>query len=65
MVERRLPARFSLFRILAGFKSVDESCGMNVKIEKSANNKDDDFIPSNTNSKVLIEYYKHLGRGPM
>ncbi len=65
MVERRLPARFSFFRLLAGLHAADESREMIVKSRKPANNKDDDFIPENANSKVLIEYYKNLGRGPM
>ncbi len=65
MVERRLPARFSLFRMLAGFKAADESRGLKVKIGKTEKNKDDDFIPANANSKVLVEYYKNLGRGPL
>ncbi len=65
MVERRLPDRFSFFRMLAGLKAADESRGLKVKTGKSENNKDADFIPPHTSSKVLIEYYKNLGRGPM
>ncbi len=65
MVERRLTARFNLFRMLAGRHAADESRGVDQKIPRSKNNDDNDLIPDNADSKVLIEYYKNLGRGPL
>ncbi len=65
MVERRLTARFNLFRMLAGNHAADESYRLDQKITRSKNDEENELIPENANSKVLIEYYKNLGRGPL
>ncbi len=64
-MERRLLEGFSLFRLFAGSRAADASRALRVKIEKADNNKDDEFTPLPVDRKVLVEYYKHLGRGPL
>ncbi len=56
---------FSLFLLITGLKAVDACFEPHVKIEKADKNKDDEFIPLPVDRKVLIEYYQHLGRGPL
>ncbi len=64
-MERRLLEGFSLFRLLAGLRAADTSSALRAKIEKADNNKVDEFTPLPVDRKVLVEYYKHLGRGPL
>ncbi len=65
MATRKLHLRLNLLQVLFRQKTSERSGSKDDQSVKAKQTKDDEWYYENADRKVLIEYYKNLGRGPL